>query len=241
MHADACFVTLTYDKEHLPEGGTLVPKHLQDFMKRIRYYAKDQPIRYFGVGEYGEQTWRPHYHLALFGIGVGQKGLVASAWKAGFHHVGSLTFESAQYIAGYIPKKLTNASAPSLSGRYPEFARMSLRPGIGAGSVESIAEAVRKADSLDKKWWDGDVPDVLKHGQRTLPLGPYLRRRLRASLERVSDEPDFIRPELQAMRDRYWFTTQGENISFKTFLQKMNHGKILRIERRAKLKAGGIL
>lgn len=36
LYDDNCFITLTYDNENLPEGGTLVKKHFQDFMKRLR-------------------------------------------------------------------------------------------------------------------------------------------------------------------------------------------------------------
>lgn len=31
-----CFITLTYDEKHLPQDGSLVKKHFQDFMKRLR-------------------------------------------------------------------------------------------------------------------------------------------------------------------------------------------------------------
>lgn len=49
-------------------------KHLQDFIKRLRqnvYRCKNIPepqklLRYVGVSEYGETTYRPHYHLLLF-------------------------------------------------------------------------------------------------------------------------------------------------------------------------------
>lgn len=34
--SSAAFVTLTYDKEHLPEDGSLVKKDVSDFMKRLR-------------------------------------------------------------------------------------------------------------------------------------------------------------------------------------------------------------
>ena len=63
---DNCFVTLTYSPEHLPKGGTLVRKHLQDFIKRLRTANLDRKIRVFYCGEYGSELSRPHYHLCLF-------------------------------------------------------------------------------------------------------------------------------------------------------------------------------
>ena len=72
-HGDAAFVTLTYNDENLPKYGTLVPEHAKDWQKRIRYYAKERinaDLRFFTVGEYGEQTQRPHYHAIVFGLPI---------------------------------------------------------------------------------------------------------------------------------------------------------------------------
>lgn len=46
---------------------TLRKRHYQLFFKRLRkWYGK--PIRYFGTGEYGSKTQRPHYHFIIFGL-----------------------------------------------------------------------------------------------------------------------------------------------------------------------------
>lgn len=45
-----CFITLTYNDENLPEGGTLVRKHLTDFFKRLRKHFTGRTIRYFACG-----------------------------------------------------------------------------------------------------------------------------------------------------------------------------------------------
>lgn len=68
------FVTLTYDDDHLPVSTTgqmtLNPKHVSDFIKRLRnrFALKDTDFSYFGCGEYGDQFGRPHYHMILFGF-----------------------------------------------------------------------------------------------------------------------------------------------------------------------------
>jgi len=36
LYDDNCFITLTYDDEFLPAGGTLVKRHFQLFIKRLR-------------------------------------------------------------------------------------------------------------------------------------------------------------------------------------------------------------
>ena len=62
------FVTLTYDESHLPEDGGLNHGHVQKFLKLLRKKVAPAKVRYFVVGEYGEKSGRPHYHLALFGF-----------------------------------------------------------------------------------------------------------------------------------------------------------------------------
>ena len=68
------FLTLTYDEDNVPKGvygnPTLVRKHLQDFIKRLRIKFKrelgHEGIKYFGCGEYGDIGLRCHFHLILF-------------------------------------------------------------------------------------------------------------------------------------------------------------------------------
>lgn len=60
------FVTLTYDDNHLPIKNSLDSKDLQLFMKRLRKKFKGIKIRFLACGEYGDISWRPHYHLLLF-------------------------------------------------------------------------------------------------------------------------------------------------------------------------------
>ena len=43
-HDKACFATLTYDEEHVPEDGQLSKRELQLFWKRLR---KERCVRYF--------------------------------------------------------------------------------------------------------------------------------------------------------------------------------------------------
>lgn len=180
LHEFSSFWTLTYSDDYLPPGATLVPRDLQLFLKRLRrLLPAGRPIRFFGVGEYGDDTWRPHYHLALFGLASIEVDTVQAAWRMGFCHGGELTLESAQYLAGYVTKKMTAKDDPRLAGRHPEFARMSLRPGIGAGAIPAIADALNDTHGAAYVGRTGDVPAVLRHGSRQLPIGRYLRRRLR--------------------------------------------------------------
>lgn len=192
-HPESSFISLTYDDEHLPAGGTLVPKHTQDFLKRLRKYLAPKKVRYFLCGEYGDQTQRPHYHIALFGYPACPYGnyngcklsycevcsTIKNIWGQGFVTVGALERKSAQYIAGYVTKKMTSKNDLRLNGRHPEFARMSLRPGIGATALEEILESLTTQNGADYLIKNKDIPNVLRHGSTVLPLGRYLRMKLR--------------------------------------------------------------
>lgn len=175
------FVTLTYNDKFLPLGGTLELRDLQLFMKRLRKArnsCKENPIRFFAGGEYGETNRRPHYHLLLFNCGFGDQlfhtynkrgeALYTSKELDGFWSVdgecmghctiGEVTFDSAVYCAKYALKKVTGDAAAEhyavfdsdgvVYDRRPEFAVMSRRPGIGAGYYEKFGQEVRDHDSI---------------------------------------------------------------------------------------------
>lgn len=65
-HKYAYFVTLTYNDDNLPLDHNLNVKHVQNFIKYLRFLIKPYQVRYFCAGEYGSITNRPHYHLILF-------------------------------------------------------------------------------------------------------------------------------------------------------------------------------
>jgi hypothetical protein len=75
MHENNCFLTLTFDDEHLAKREnpyTVDKRDFQLFMKRLRKIA-DQKIGYYHCGEYGEKTLRPHYHACLFNYDFADK------------------------------------------------------------------------------------------------------------------------------------------------------------------------
>lgn len=130
-HKYVYFCTLTYAPEYLPNNGTLVKKHLQDFFKRLR--KRVGKFRYYAVGEYGEYG-RPHYHYIIFGVDF--KNLsegITSSWNFGFTRVDSFNLATARYVARYVTKKFTGDKAKFYQEKniIPEFSLMSRRPGIG--------------------------------------------------------------------------------------------------------------
>jgi hypothetical protein len=118
-------------------------------MRAVR--AKYGPTRFFCVGEYGEETGRPHFHAILFGLTFFDDGkpvgkdIYSSAsldklWGRGFCSFGQVTLQSASYVAGYCLKKVSEdkrvkTAVDMRTGECveiePEMAHMSLKPGIG--------------------------------------------------------------------------------------------------------------
>lgn len=197
-HEFSVFLTVTYNDEFLPKNNSLVPRDLTLFIKRLRRRLgteiSTKSLRYYACGEYGTQSLRPHYHIALFGVGLHHEEDIQAAWTCpdtkvskGFVYIGTLTLDSAQYIASYIQKGQTKKDQFP-DGRYPEFSRMSRRPGIGALAVEDISNSLTTDHGSDVILSHGDVPIALKHGRRSLPLGRYLRRKLREHIGLDEDQ-----------------------------------------------------
>lgn len=163
------FITLTYDDQHLPMHKSLVKDHLQKFIKKLRRRIEPHKISHYSVGEYGSQCQdheiiecpscgplqRPHYHSIIFGwafpdremrgyrdgLPVYTSELLSKVWTFGGHEIGSCTFESCQYVAKYVTKKVTGRRAHDHYQRHipetdqlvqiePEFSHMSTRPAI---------------------------------------------------------------------------------------------------------------
>lgn len=145
------FLTLTYRDEALTYGknaATLVPRDLQLFIKRLRKYLGIR-VSFYGCGEYGDKTSRPHYHIILFGhaflsdrvptrktksgYAMFRSPSLDKLWPHGDAFVCDATHETMQYTAGYVLKKLTGkmSSYYEEQGIHPEFSRASRNPAIG--------------------------------------------------------------------------------------------------------------
>lgn len=160
-HDHNYFVTLTYRDEHLPRAftvdsdtgelldspfSTLLKREMQLFIKRLRKNT-GQKFRYYLAGEYGDQSFRPHYHLIIFGLELNDLVLdryndmgqpyyisetIKKAWPYGFHYVADFCWHTAAYVARYVVKKLKGREGQFYKdfGIEPPFVLMSRKPGL---------------------------------------------------------------------------------------------------------------
>lgn len=120
------FVTLTYANQNLHwknNVSQLDKRDLQLFFKRLR--KTGAKVRYYAVGEYGSKTYRPHYHILLFGETT--DSAIREAWGLGLVHIGQITESSVMYTLGYI---INGKGWQMKHKRTPPFALMSRGNGI---------------------------------------------------------------------------------------------------------------
>lgn len=127
LHKHNCFVTLTFNNEHLPANYSVSVRDVQLFQKRLRKKYPHKKIRFFAAGEYGDKDLRPHYHLLIFNHSFSDQKIhsqkngnilytseiLSSLWthprtgkSLGYTTVAPLTYQTAAYTARYILKKV---------------------------------------------------------------------------------------------------------------------------------------
>lgn len=178
FHQHNMFLTLTYDDEHIPVDCSLSIDEHQRFMKRLRKYFsfRGNKIKFYMCGEYGEKFRRPHYHYLIFGAEFDDKVLLSNKsknkiyvsdtlqklWGKGFCTIGSVTYESAGYVARYVLKKITGDMAYEHYYNYdlitgeakailPEFNKMSLKTAIGFEFYQKYKNEIFPADEVPLK------------------------------------------------------------------------------------------
>lgn len=251
MHKQSCFVTLTYDDEHVPKDGSLVPADYKNWLKKFRKAVYPSKVRYFLVGEYGENNARPHFHLALFGFPGCYRGrtdhrlsnccpsctIIKKTWGNGSVDIGELNAKSAAYVGGYVTKKFNVPDAEyEAFGLIPEFARMSLKPGIGADAMVEVARVLKKS-LVD------EIPTVLRHEGKKLPLGRYLRGKIREFLNikkpEISHEYFNYYSEIRAILSESLGLPENRNKNIKQILVDKFSQEVLNFEGKFKIHDGG--
>lgn len=132
MNDGNMFLTLTYDDDHL-ESPRLIYPHFQKFMADLRERINrplltkeekdEKKISVMVTGEYGELTKRPHWHALIFNYWpsdtkplykterdeqVYRSDFIQNLWSKGNTEYGTVTIDSAGYVARYAAKKLVH-------------------------------------------------------------------------------------------------------------------------------------
>lgn len=230
----SAFVTLTYDDKHLPliNGvGTLSRGDAKNFCQRLRREIGD--VRYVLVGEYGERTWRPHYHALLWygDVGASAEWIVSRCWSEGYISVGEVSVESVQYTVSYILKRMVSPEDVRLEGRVPEFARFS--HGLGVSALVELKRVARVNG-------DGcfELPREFRLQGRVWPIPKYLRRKLEEDgyvFTRVSSEREeeaFVRSLSAGSRAVAWDSIIEFRSAVREELEKRRVNAAIRVNRR---------
>ena len=268
LHEKTFWTTITYDRVFIPleycdpntgeyfsnPQGTLSPRDVELFLKRVRKHLPPKTLRYFLVGEYGDKNARPHYHICIFGYGEEIPPILERAWidtisgyPLGFidrKSCGPINGQNARYTVGYTLKKLTKANDTRLEGRYPEFIRNS--KGIGMEFAKRFAASINNKSGLAHILATGDIPRSVRFDGKWWPLDRYLREKILEELgikdvilqkgtERFKKE---MRRLQNAAELNPKFSSAGTISPYvmEKQYQSETHQKVLNTETRAKLK-----
>jgi len=161
LHSENCFLTLTYDQEHLP-SNIIIKDDFQNFLKRLR---KSHKLRYMVSYEYGTKTFRPHMHAIIFGYSpTDQKFLkntkkgyplftsneISKLWKNGFHSIAEANTKTAYYIASY-----------ALKGKKHEI----IHPGTGETILVSDSMDCSKKPAIGLQYFQKNYQQLINTGE----------------------------------------------------------------------------
>lgn len=228
------FITLTYRDEKLPVGHTLQKKDWQLFMKRFRknfnsaYYKyclennlkfEYKNIRFLACGEYGDTTFRPHYHAIIFNCPffdlskefewydekekIVKKRLLMSKTKPMFFSkilydswgLGNITIASANwntmaYVSRYIVKKQKGKdNIYEKLGIEKPFLLASRRPGIGYNFFYNNLDLISNVDEIY-------IPQGLKGDVSISKPGRYFDKILEKEHPKILESLKFVRKYL---------------------------------------------
>lgn len=200
---------------------TLFKRDVQLFVKKLRKNYQgieewinpitkkiEKPIRYFYCGEYGEKNKRPHYHMIIWNwkpqdmvfyknsdgsnMPLWTSKKLQNTWGLGFTPIGTVTYESACYIARYVqkkaglePKKRKYAKEPKIewkndtpifhniiikdpNEKEEEFICMSRGVGIGLQSWIENKEKFKR---------NNGIPQKTENGLKIKPIPRYYKKK----------------------------------------------------------------
>lgn len=224
-HIGSKFVTLTYANNELTwkDGQPqLVKRDLQLWFKRVR--KAGYKMRYFAVGEYGSKTYRPHYHIIVFGD-VPEK-VLSKSWGKGHCHIGSVTTASVMYCLGYI---VNGKGWKMKHKRERPFAVMSRRPGLGSNYLSPAMIAWHKSDRKNYAIMDGQKRHLPRYyKEKIFSKIDLVRIAVRTEKETFQKLLRFIRdPKRMRMRDPLAYYEEQRRVLAKAIRAKCKENLII--------------
>lgn len=263
----AYFITLTYDDEHLPipekvyygedekayfenDGtwieGTLVKEDFVKFRDRLRkhldYRGKLFNFKFFGAGEYGETTGRPHYHAILMSCHLDTKQFYGAykkpnqtyetwkskelekLWPFGMVDVATCNWQDAAYVARYTAKKWLKSSDPweyYMRGKIPEFITMSKN--IGDDFFKENMDKIYETDSMIQQTVKSKT-SIVKPGKRCDKLleekDPEKYDKIKEHREKIAEMQDKMLRSKSDYTDLERLRIQEEKITTKAKMLK---------------------
>jgi hypothetical protein len=215
-----CFITLTYDDDHLP-SFLIVKDEFQKFIKRLRKKIKTK-LKYIVSHEYGGRSGRPHHHAIIFGWSPPNQSFLMEApsgeplytsplldelWPHGFHSIGDANAKTAYYIASYSLKAVKHSVTDPETGELvtvSDSMDCSSRPAIGRNffleNVDQILETEKMIPRYYKKLLERYYPDKFeelenKSADSYKTRGSY---ELLAKYEIIESQKDMSRNSLRS-------------------------------------------
>lgn len=179
------FVTLTYDDDNLrlPDKRTF-----QLFMKRLRQ-KMDNKLVYYACSEYGDKSFRPHFHAVFFGSWIDHdrfKRLIFESWPFGLiDYVPHLSPKIVSYVTKYMLK--SDRDRLAALGLPDNFRLMS--KGLGRSWLENPENHVQTLNNLENGRWSVSVngdPIALPRYYRDKIVG--VTDSLKSFVKKFSDE-----------------------------------------------------
>lgn len=223
----AKFITLTYDNKYVPFNPfgvlSLKKRDLQLFFKRLRKRLENneseysRPVKYYGVGEYGGETNRPHYHIALFNASIES---VIDSWQLGNVNFGDqrgICQQTAYYMCKYMMKSKIKKKEYKQKWIEPEFSLIS--KGLGLSYLENQQMVDWHMTDIENRMYLG-----LKGGNK-IGMPRYYKEKMYLPLEKaaISEVHRILQVDklLEKLKDQTTTTVRNQKEAIKVAYKKM--------------------
>lgn len=210
--SSAYFVTLTYSTENIKltknKFMNLNKRDLQLYFKRLRKLNKGIKLKYYAVGEYGEKSNRPHYHIILFNA---KYSTIDKAWMLDNKYIGTVhvPIENInEAMVGYTLKYISKPSKVPMhknDDRLKEFSLMS--KGLGENY---LTKNIKKWHTQNSEAVQTRQYIVLKGGKK-IALPRYYKNKLYNDIQKLQIQ--IAAQKINSLTQQQLEDEHGDNLS----------------------------